>query len=54
MDILQFAVDIEDEYEEEEIQEALENAGITVRGVAWKARWTKEGYEKGQKPISSD
>ena len=54
MDILQFSVDIEDEHEEEEIWEALEVAGISVRGVAWKARWTEEGYNKGEKPISCD
>jgi len=54
MDVLQFAVDVEDEWEEEDIQEALENAGIYVRCVAWKARWTKEGYDKGERPISCD
>ncbi len=54
MDVLQFSVDVEDEWEEEDIQEALENAGICVRGVRWKARWTKEGYDKGEQPISYD
>jgi len=54
MDILQFGIDVEGNYTEKDIQEALENAGIYVRGVAWKATWTKEGYEKGKDSISSD
>lgn len=55
--IRQFAVDIIDsDYSitEEEIAEALEDAGFIVIGCAWKATWTEDGYEHGEPPISSD
>ena len=54
MDVLQFAIDVLGEWKEEEIAELLENAGVTVLGCAWKARWTEEGYDNGDAPISSD
>ena len=39
----------------QEIIEALEKAGYSVAGAAWKATWwLSEDYYKGLPPISSD
>ena len=56
-DILQFSIDIEESYDENlenRIPEILEEAGYTVWGCTWQARWTNEGYHNGKPPISSD
>ena len=55
--IRQFAIDIEDnnyDITEEMIADALEKAGFTTWGCAWKATWTEEGYHKSVQPISYD
>ena len=53
--VRQFSVDIlDDDVDEDQIADALENAGIICLGSGWKATWTKEDYEKGKPPISSD
>ena len=55
-DIVQYSIDVGEVYEdmERKITEALINAGITVVGIEWKARWTLDDYYKGKPPISSN
>lgn len=53
--VKQYAVDIMDDVDPEEIAKTIENTlGVIVLGSAWKATWTLEDYEQGKKPISSD
>ena len=52
--IKQFSVDIDGDVGGNQIEKMLNEAGINVKGIAWKATWTKDGYEKGEAPISSD
>lgn len=53
-DIVQFSIDVGDVYDDMEtkITDALTNAGITVIGIDWKARWTINDYVKGKPPVS--
>ena len=57
-DVLQFTIDIEEPYPdetlEERIPEVLEEAGYTVWGCNWSARWTNKGYHNGDDPISTN
>ena len=54
-DIIQFAIDIEDNnITEEKIKEILECAGVEVLGASWKARWKEEDYWEGKLPYSCD
>lgn len=53
-DILQFSIDVVDGVSGNEIRKILEDAGIVVKGISWKARWTEDGYDKGEAPISYD
>ena len=43
-DVLQFSVDVEDGYDEDNIKTAIENAGIKVRGISFVERWKAEEY----------
>ena len=55
-DVVQFSIDVGDIYDDMEtkITYALINAGITVIGIDWKARWTIDDYVKGKPPIEWD
>ena len=54
-DVVQISIDMEDtNISEDEIAEILEEAGIPVYGIAWKARWTSEDYDNGKPPYSWD
>ena len=47
--------DIDFDYENyEKLETALEEAGFTVLGSAWKATWKLGDYEVGKAPIDSD
>jgi hypothetical protein len=52
--IIQISIDIDEGFDTEEIAKILEDNGIVVYGIAWKATWTHDGYMKGKAPISSD
>ena len=56
MDIVQYSIDIQeyDGMSEEDIANVLEDIGLVVYGVSWKARWTEEDYDNGKPPYSSD
>lgn len=54
-DVLQYSIDIVDigtPFDEKELQRILENAGIIVKGIDWKARWTEGDYDEGKPPYS--
>lgn len=54
-DVLQYSIDILDigtPFDEKELQRILENAGIIVKGIDWRARWTEEDYDNGKEPVS--
>lgn len=57
--ILQFSIDIKDvnnnsEETERTLKNILEDNGIDVLGIMWKASWTEEDYRNGKPPYSSD
>lgn len=58
--IIQYSIDV-NEFDDagvgvdgEKIAKVLEDAGIYVMGIDWKATWTEEGYHKSESPIYSD
>ena len=53
-EVLQFSIDVEGKYTESEIKEVLENAGIDIIGIAWKATWDSDDYHAGKPPKCSD
>lgn len=55
-DIVQYSIDVMDLEKDMEnlIIEALTDAGVEVEGIAWKARWTYDGYHNSKPPIDSD
>lgn len=57
--IMQYSIDVEDDSKdggdmEKRIRDALEAADIYVVGIAWKARWTNDGYHHCEHPIDWD
>jgi len=54
MDIFQYSIDIReyDGISSSDIAKILEDAGIVVEGIEWKARWTEEDYKDGKPPFS--
>lgn len=56
-DIVQYSVDVIDVVDgisAEKIVTALEDAGIPVKEITWKASWTEEDYDEGKPPYSYD
>jgi hypothetical protein len=54
-DIRQFSIDIESNtLTEDELEEIIENAGLTVWGISWKATWDNKDYHEGKTPRSYD
>ena len=54
MYVQQYSIDIDDGVSDKKIKEILEANGIIVRGIAWRATWTSDGYDKCEAPIASD
>lgn len=54
LDVLQYSIDIVETQtlDENELRRILEDAGFIVKGISWNARWTEEGYDNGEAPIS--
>ena len=52
-DILQYAIDIRNPIDLQTIRKALENAGIDVVGIEYKASWHDEDYWNCKKPYRS-
>ena len=55
-DIIQYSIDVEktDDKMQEKIKKALNDAGIPVIGITWKATWNSNDYYSGKPPVSSD
>jgi len=56
MDIIQYSIDIK-EYSgisEKDIKKVLEDVGLVVCGISWKASWTEEDYDNGKPPYAYD